>query len=248
VSTGLNGLRGEGRLEPGAVEDVADVAFGNTDRRSVRRAEDDPRDPTCDPWRIRVRPYAFAAAYRASDGVVTLEDDDQHIRCSAHGLTCRDQSGWPAADNEKITILDAHRLPRELRTRAVDHREREYGAGRNTLLTPCADWRVYMQSGAPQLDGVRWTERDTQTALIAAVRVDNGNERGHEARHARDVTNTPRLCQANALLALTRSTTLRPDAPLHDPSVPLARLEPLLDALAFFESGKIVFPGKRDCG
>jgi hypothetical protein len=64
---------------------------------------------------------------------------------------------------------------------------------------------------------------------------------------ARDDTEMPRLCQANALLAITRSTTLRPDAPLHDPSVPSARLEPLLDALAFFESGKIVLPGERDC-
>ena len=64
---------------------------------------------------------------------------------------------------------------------------------------------------------------------------------------ARDVREMPRLCQANALLALTRSTTLRPDALLHDPSVPLARLEPLLDALAFLESGKIVLPGERDC-
>ena len=65
---------------------------------------------------------------------------------------------------------------------------------------------------------------------------------------ARDVTKQSRLCQANALLAYTRSTTLRPDAPLHVLSVPLARLEPLLDALALLESGKIFFPGKCDCG
>jgi hypothetical protein len=125
---------------------------------------------------------------------------------------------------------------------AIDHRQREHGAGRNALLTPCADWRVYKQSGTPQLDGVRRTERDAQTAFIAAVRSRQRQRERYEARHARDVINTPRLCQANALLALTRSTTLRPDAPFHDPSVPLARLEPLLDALAFLKAGRSFFP------
>ena len=105
-----------------------------------------------------------------------------------------------------------------------------------------------MESGPSQLDRVGRTERHAQTAFIAAVPVNDGNERGHEARHARDVMNTSRLCQDNALLAHTRSATLRPDAPLHALSVPSARLKPLLDALAFFESGKIVFPGERDCG
>ena len=105
-----------------------------------------------------------------------------------------------------------------------------------------------MQSGATQRDRARWTERYAQAAFIAAVGVDDSKESRHGTRHARDVMNTPRLCQDNALLVLTRSTTLRPDAPLHDLTVPSARLEPLLDALALFESGKIVFPGERDCG
>ena len=114
-------------------------------------------------------------------------------------------------------------------------------------MTPCADWRVYMQSGASELDRTWRTQRHAQAAFIAAVRVNDSKER-QATRHARDVMNTPRLCQDNALLVLTRSTTLRPDAPLHDLTVPSARLEPLLDALALFESGKIVFPGERDCG
>ena len=57
-----------------------------------------------------------------------------------------------------------------------------------------------------------------------------------------------RLCQANALLAYTRSATLRPDVLFLRPSVPHGTPEPLLDALALFESGKIVFPGERHCG
>src|SRR5690349_9635700 len=65
---------------------------------------------------------------------------------------------------------------------------------------------------------------------------------------ARDVMDAARLCQANALLAHTRSATLRPDALLHVPSVPAARPKPPLDALALSESGKIVFPGERHCG
>lgn len=105
-----------------------------------------------------------------------------------------------------------------------------------------------MQSGASKLDRAWRTQRHTQAALIAAVGVDDSKERRHATRHARDVMNTPRLCQDNALLVLTRSTTLRRDAPLHDLTVPTARLEPLLDALALSESGKILFPGERDCG
>lgn len=115
-------------------------------------------------------------------------------------------------------------------------------------MTPCADWRVYMQSGPTELDGSWRAQRHAESALIAAIRVDDSKESRDATRHARDVMNTPRLCQDNALLVLTRSTTLRPDAPLHDLIVPTARLEPLLDALALFESGKIVFPGECDCG
>src|SRR5687768_13729132 len=65
---------------------------------------------------------------------------------------------------------------------------------------------------------------------------------------ARDVIDMCRLCQANALLAHTRTATLRPDVLLCDPSVPPGTPEPLLDALALLESGKILFPGERHCG
>ena len=58
----------------------------------------------------------------------------------------------------------------------------------------------------------------------------------------------PRLCQANALLAHTRTATLPPDVLHDDPSVPTGTPEPLLDALALFEGGKIVLPGERHCG
>src|SRR5687768_16426497 len=107
---------------------------------------------------------------------------------------------------------------------ASHHRQREHRAGRNALLTPCADWRVYMQSGTTQLDRIGRTEWNAQPAFIAGIPVDDGNASRDEARHARDVMNTSRLCQANALLAHTRSTTLRPDAPSHASSVPTARL------------------------
>ena len=105
-----------------------------------------------------------------------------------------------------------------------------------------------MQSSATEGNRAGRTQRHAEAALITADGVDDSDERRDAARHARDVMNTPRLCQDNALFALTRSTTLRPDAPLRDHSVPSARLEPLLDALALSESGKIVFPGERDCG
>ena len=115
-------------------------------------------------------------------------------------------------------------------------------------MTPRAHWRVYMQSALSQFDRGRWADGHTEAARIAANRVDDCHTKGGDSYHRGDVMEVPRLCQANALLAVTRSTTLRPDAPLHDLSVPPARPEPLLDALAFFESGKIVFPGERDCG
>ena len=178
------------------------------------------------------------ASRRITGGVLTRS------RC----LTSGDESRWATADDENLAIFDAHRLRDDRIYGTLDHHEREHRAGRDTLLTPCADWRVYKQSGASQLDRAWRTERHAQAAFIAADGVDDGKERRHATSHARDVMNTPRLCQDNALFALTRSTTLRPDAPLHDLTVPTARLEPLLDALALSESGKIVFPGERDCG
>jgi hypothetical protein len=65
----------------------------------------------------------------------------------------------------------------------LDHREREHGAGRDALLTPCADSRVYIESGATEVDRVRRAERYAQTARIAAIRIDDGQLMRSGARH-----------------------------------------------------------------
>jgi hypothetical protein len=66
---------------------------------------------------------------------------------------------------------------------AIDHPKREHGAGRDALLTPCAHWRVYMQSALTQMDGARWAQRHTEAACIATVRVDDSNLEGSDSRH-----------------------------------------------------------------
>src|SRR6476660_245439 len=77
-------------------------------------------------------------------------------------------------------------LYRDRRGRAVSHREREHGAGGDALLTPCADWRVYIQSGPTQHDRAGWTERQAQAALITSIEIDDGNtERGGSHHRAR---------------------------------------------------------------
>ena len=119
-------------------------------------------------------------------------------------LASRDESRGTAADDENLAIFDVHALRGSEVRRTLDHREREDRARSDTLLTPCADWRVYIESGAPELYRAWRTERHAEAAFIAADGVDDSKERRHATRHARDVMNTPRLCQDNALFALTR--------------------------------------------
>jgi hypothetical protein len=80
-------------------------------------------------------------------------------------------------------MCDVHATLRGACGSAIDHREREHGAGRDALLTPCAHWRVYMQSGPSQVDCARRTERHTEAALIAPVTGNDSNTQGGSSHH-----------------------------------------------------------------
>ena len=80
-------------------------------------------------------------------------------------------------------MFDPHGLHFGTERDAIDHRKSEHGAGRDALLTPRADWRVYMQSGLMQRDRTGRTKRHAQAARIAAILIDDSNTERDDSDH-----------------------------------------------------------------
>ena len=255
-------LGGERGLESRAVEDVTDISLGDTDlvpsgarnttrvmRREIQAASAFPTRGSMNsaiPAEPTPSPHRTGAPTASSRSRTTTATS---VPARAASRAAISPAGPPPMMRTSQSSTRTRLVARCCAVRDRSSRARTQGRARCTFDTLCRLARLYAvrsRRSSMALGGQSGTHRPHASQRFA---IDDSNLDGMRSRRiARDVMKQSRLCQANALLAHTRSATLRPDAPFHVPSVPPARLEPLLDALAFLESGKIVFPGECDCG